>query len=463
MPVYDLSEKLTNYGTYKIRAQSLADGYEDSDFAELTYSIGPTIAIKSGVISIVKVIEGITAFDVYVDGVKQGQAAYDYSEDWGIAADDYLGSVADGKHVITLCAIGDGVKDNRSNAVTCSKGVALVYGVRWVNDTTTTMERTDDAAGLSYAIQASNGSIASDFNDVFPWNETAILTLEAGDFLRMPEMYFRIETDDNGDINGVAVSKNPSGDGDWFKVDPFYYGIYGASVNWSALASLSGKTRLSNTSRPDFRTKAKATGAGYYQLDLYHKTVMTFLWWIEWATKNSESIMPGKTAATGLSRCQTGGTDNVSTPSGFNTTTKQMRYHYIEDFVGNFLEWIDGVSGMTNSKVWVSANPDDYADTNGPANYKQPSYVTSESANCIKAFGWDPENPFLCYFSKTTGSQNWTQAFCDGGWAVSSSSPVMYSGAFWNDSNAVRGLCYCDYTNARYSSSSIGGRLLYNP
>lgn len=463
MPVYDLSEKLTNYGTYKIRAQSLADGYEDSDFAELTYSIGPTIAIKSGIISIVKVIEGITAFDVYVDGVKQGQAAYDYSEDWGIAADDYLGAVADGKHAITLCAVGDGISDNRSNAVTCFKGAAPVYGVRWVNDTTTTMERTDDAVGLSYAIQASDGSIASDFNDVFPWNETAVLTLEAGDFLRMPEMYFRIETDDNGDINGVAVSKNPSGDGDWFKVDPFYYGIYGASANGSGLASLAGKARLASTSRPNFRTKARATGAGYYQLDLYHKTVMTFLWWIEWATKNSESIMPGKTSVTGTSPCQTGGTDQVSTPSGFNTTTKQMRYHYIEDFVGNLLEWIDGVSGNTNNKVWVSANPDDYADTNGPANYKQLAYTTSGDGQCIKAFGWDSENPFLCYYSRTTGGGTYTLAFCDRGYLVNSSYPVMDSGASWNNSYASYGLCYFNSTDASYTNGDIGGRLLYNP
>lgn len=463
MPIYDLSEKLKTYGTFHIKAQSLADGYENSDFAELTYSIGPTIAIKSGVISIVAVIEGITAFDVYVDGVKKGQAAYDYSADWGITAADYLTTEEDGKHVITLCAIGDGVADNRSNAVTCYKGTAPIYGVTWTNDTTTTMERTDDAVGLSYAIQASDGSIASDFNDTFPWNETAVLTLEAGDFLRMPEMYFRIGTDDNGDINAVAVSKNPSGDGDWFKVDPFYYGIYGASANGSGLASLTGKTRLANTSRPNFRTRARATGAGYYQLDLYHKTVMTFLWWIEWATKNSESIMPGKTSATGSSPCQTGGTDQVSTPSGFNTATKQMRYHYIEDFVGNFLEWIDGVSGMTNSKVWVSSNPDDYADTNGPANYKQPSYNTTGSGNCIKAFGWDAENPFLCYFSKTTGSQNWTQAFCDGGWAVSSSFPVVYSGACWYYSSAVCGLCFCSNAYAGGADSGIGGRLLYNP
>ncbi len=462
MPIYDLSEKLKSYGIFHIKAKSLADGYEDSDFVELTHTIGPTIAIENGIISIVEVAEGITAFDVYVDGVNKGQAAYDYSEEWGITAADYLTTEEDGKHIVTLCAIGDGVAENRSNSVICYKGDTPIYGVTWTNDATTTMERTDDAVELSYAIQISDGSIASDFNDVFPWDETAVLTLEAGDFLRMPEMYFRIGTDDNGDINAVAVSKKPSGDGDWFKVAPFYYGIYGASANGSGLASLTGKTRLYNTSRGSFRTKAEATGSGYYQLDLYHKTVMTFLWWIEWATKKSDSIMPGKTSVSGASQCNTGGTDRVSTPSGFNTTTKQMRYHYIEDFVGNYREWIDGVSGSTDDRIWVSGNHDDYADTNAPTTYKRLSYKTTGSSYCIKAFGWDAENPFLCYFSKANGS-DYTQGFCDQGYSVNNQNTCLVAGVSWENGAPYFGLYSFHTTRADYTYYSIGGRLLYSP
>ena len=158
-------------------------------------------------------------------------------------------------------------------------------------------------------------------------------------------------------------------------------------------------------------------------------------------------------------QCQTGGTDEISTPSGFNTTTKQMRYHYIEDFIGNFIEWIDGVSGMTDSKAWVSSNPDDYADTNGPANYKQLAYTTT-GASYIKAFGWDTDNPFLCYYSDSNlGS--YTQGFCDKGYVVTSSYPVMWSGASWNNSGANLGLCSCGYAPALGKYATYGGRLLY--
>lgn len=332
-----------------------------------------------------------------------------------------------------------------------------IYGVKWVNDETTTMERTDDAVWLSYKThdQTYDGSISSDFNDVFPWNKAKKETLDAGEFLHMPDMYFRIGVDENGDINSVAVSNKAHEVGNWYKVDSFYYGLYGASENGDKLASLSGKDRLARISRGDFRTKAKATGSGYFQIDLYHKTVMTFLWWIEWATKDSNKIMWGKITTP----CQTGGTDKVDTPSGLNTTTGQRRYHYIEDFFGNLFEWIDGVSGSTDQRAWVSANPDDYADINGPTNYKQLTYVTSGSEGAIRAFGWDPKNPFLCYYSKANLSRD-TQGFCNFGHLVNSSYPVMFSG----DDNGLStryGLCYCANSSAGNAGTFIGGRLLY--
>ena len=345
-----------------------------------------------------------------------------------------------------------------------------IYGVKWVNDETTTMERTDDSAWLSYTKNYDNGSILSDFNSVFPWNEAKKETLETGEFLHMPDMYFRIGVDENGDINSVAVSNKSHEVGNWYKVDSFYYGLYGASENGDKLASLSGKDRLAKTSRGDFRTKAKATGAGYFQLDLYHKTVMMFLWWIEWATKNSRHIMEGKISTTGEAPCQTGGTDEVNTPSGFNTTTKQMRYHYIEDFVGNFFEWIDGVSGSTTpeanrANVWVSANPDNYVDINAPANYKQLAYITDVKVTCITAFGWDSENPFLCYFSKGISLFNSAiKGFTNSGDAPGLMSPVVFSGSSYDTlDNNYYGVCHYVSTAASISRNNVGGRLLYKP
>lgn len=458
MPTYDLTEKLTSYGSFKITAQSTATGYEDSDVVGLTYSIGPKIALKKGIITITSLIQGVTSFDIYANETKIGNVAYDYSSDWSIAIEDYMASLDDGKYTVSLCAVGEGISDNRSNSVTVYKGGSPIYGVSWVNDTTTTMTRTDDATEMTYAIQSSDGSIASDFNDAFPWNETAILTLDAGQFLKFPDMYFRVGVDDNGDINSVAVSASPSSDGDWYEVKSFYYGIYGASMSGSALQSVTGVARKNNITRAAFRTAAQAAGDGYFQLDLYHKTVLTFLWWIEWATKNSESIMVGKTSATGSSAVNTGGTDNVSTPSGFNTSTKQMRYHYIEDFIGNYWEFIDGVSGNTSNKIWVCADPAKYTDTVGDSNYSQTSYTIQTSNGFPLGFGWDANNPFMVYGTRTGGSGS--TAFCDYTWVMTSSYPVVYSGAAWDYSGSNCGLCYFGDSSVGAANGNLGARLL---
>jgi hypothetical protein len=461
MPTYDLTEKLTNYGSFKITAQSTATGYEDSDVVGLTYSIGPKIALKKGIITITSLIQGVTSFDIYANDVKIGNVAYDYSTDWSITIEDYMTSLDDGKYSVSLCAVGEGIADNRSNEVTVYKGGSPIYGVSWVNDTTTTMTRTDDAVEMTYAIQSSDGSIASDFNDAFPWNETAILTLDAGQFLRFPNMYFRVGVDDNGNINSVAVSASPSSDGDWYEVNSFYYGIYGASMSGSALRSVTGVARKHSITRAAFRTAAQATGDGYFQLDLYHKTVLTFLWWIEWATKNSESIMVGKTSTTGSSALNTGGTDSVSTPSGFNTSTKQMRYHYIEDFIGNYWEFIDGISGRNSSNnLWVCADPTKYTDTVGDSNYSATFYSTSISGWC-SAYGWDATNPFMAFGTKSGGGSS--SGFCDYQYAPSSSYPVVCSGACWNYSGSNYGLCYFGNTSAGSAGGNFGARLLYLP
>lgn len=350
-------------------------------------------------------------------------------------------------------------------AVFILKGIST-YGVSWTNDTTTTMERTDDAVGMTYAINSSTGTIASDFDDVFPWSEAKVETDDNGNvMLHMPAMWFRITTDDDGNICGVAVSSKQGSGDNWYYVNEFYYGCYGASGGSSGLKSVSGVSRLANTTRANFRTYAKATGDGYQQLDLYHKTVMMFLWWIEWATKDSASIMSGRISGSGTSGgstvCACGGTDSVTTPSGFNPATAQMRYHYIEDFVGNLLEWIDGIVNY-GTTVYVTNNSAQFGDT---SSYGEASNLSNPTAQgCALAFGWDSEHPFLSIVTKTTGStSSFTTGFCDGSYLYTgdgSSYPCVSSGAYYYHSNAVSGLSYFNRNSASYTYANIGGRLL---
>ena len=76
---------------------------------------------------------------------------------------------------------------------------------------------------------------------------------------------------------------------------------------------------------------------------------MKFLWWIEFATKNSQSVLRGRYSGSGTSggatKRNTGLTDTLTTPSGYITSTNQMRWHYIEDFAGNMMEFADKLVG----------------------------------------------------------------------------------------------------------------------
>jgi len=135
-----------------------------------------------------------------------------------------------------------------------------------------------------------------------------------------------------------------------------------------------------------------------------------------------------------------------------------MRYHYIEDFIGNQLEFIDGIyAGTTSVADYVTDNPAYFSDST--TNMTQLSWVDPAS-NCIKAFGMDDNKPFLVMPTKTTGATDYTQAFCDRIYNTTSNYPVVYSGASYGYANASFGLSAFNRSAVFSSSGILGGRLL---
>ena len=253
----------------------------------------------------------------------------------------------------------------------------------------------------------------------------------------------------------------PKGEGTWFRVAPFSYGCYGGSVSNGTLKSVSGVSRQASTTRAGFRSYAAANGTGYYQLDLYHRTVVMLLWFIEFATKKSDSIMTGRIAASGTQGGnavrQTGGTDNLSTPSGFETAYGQMRYHYIEDFIGNMQEFVDGVccKGIGDYD-YVTDDPANFSDdTTG----KSPLCYPVPNNNWLTALGWDSDNPFMCMPAETNGGSD-TTFFCDYSDSAGASYPVLYCGAHYYNASSNCGLTFFCRYGAGLSNAYRGGRLL---
>lgn len=151
----------------------------------------------------------------------------------------------------------------------------------------------------------------------------------------------------------------------------------------------------------------------------------------------------------------------MATPSGYETAYAQMRYHYIEDFVGNFFGFVDGSVGTGSSGgiQYVTADPAYFGDTS--ANHNSLAFNYPTGGNCLAAMGWDDNNPFLCLPRATVNDSSRNTYFCDG--VDTSNNIVLFCGAVWIDYGNSYGVSRFKREAASHSSNIIGGRLLYKP
>lgn len=419
MSEIDILKFVKNYGTHHVRMQSFNELYVPSDEVVTTYTItGPTIALEElSKIKIIRDLKGIEQFEVLVDGEVIATIDYDGTEEWryDLSVHDDL---PEGKRIVNLRSIGDGVNPNLSNSLTYYAGHAPIYGISGLATTIPTLTRTDDSIGMGFEINTENGEIRSDFNNEFPWSECQIVEDEAGKFIKFPEMWFRVGVNSSYQITDIAVSPTYGLGDNWYKVDPFMYACYGASYENDKLWSLSGKTRQASVTKSQFRTYAKNIGEDYHLLDLYHYTVLVFLFWIEFATTDSRSIMTGRYSYSGTnggqSKINTGYTDNLNTPSGYELSYRQMRYHYIEDFVGNIMEFVEGcyLYGY-GSKNYVTSNPEHFSEST--TNMQQLCYSnpnSSYSYPTISSIGWDANHPFMVLPITHISNSSYNTYFC---------------------------------------------------
>ena len=465
------------YGSYTMSVVASADGYTDSYPTTIEYNYHPVIALNGTVLSLVNEIPtNVSGFEMYFDDELVTTISYSGSDTFSVDLMDYS-DYKEGliiKPKVYIKAIGDTVSENISNTVNSEwlvpDGTYPIYGVSGLNGTTVSLTRTDNAVGMTYT-KNSDGSITSSFDSVFPWNKTEIVTDEFGnEFVSFPQMFFRITTYNNvtaGVLTAIAVSEVPHDTGEWYEVRPFWYGRYGGSLSQrgysDVLDSKRGVVRAANATRPSFSDDAENNGEGYHLLDVYHHTVLKFLWWIEWATKNSTSIMTGAISGTGTTggttAMPTGGTDSVTTPSGYELTRHQMRYHYIEDFVGNYFEFIEGILSLGGTTAWRdSISPVPQAKYSNHSYYHYPSYYNCANG-CITGYGWDSEYPFMCLPSGSTSNSSYNSGFCD---YVYRNSSYNYPrvGAAYGSSTTNQGLSYMYAGNYDFTSADIGARLM---
>ncbi|MCR5112725.1 MAG: hypothetical protein K6A63_02180 [Acholeplasmatales bacterium] len=448
----DIKSLMSTYGTHVVKVIAKAEGFRDSDPTEVSILNKPLVAYdgENTAVVVTNILSGITAYDLYIDSTLAKSYTHDGSVVSSISIDLTEFSLDSDITYDLQVKVTVGADTFESDIIQTAK----ILGVSGLYDSATTLTRTDNAVGLSYAFDSSTGAISSDFDNEFPYNEMERVTMDGNVMVKVPAMYFRIGTDSDGNITDVAVAKVVIGSGDWYHTDEFYYGAYNGTVSSNVLKSTSGTAPTGNINIAQARSYATANGTGYQQLDLYHKTIMNFLWWIEFADKNSQSLFP----MTFTAKQNTGGTDSLTTPSGFLPSTYRFRWHYIEDYVGNMREFLDGVY----YNYYASADASIYG--NGYSTHNQLSYTPNMNDGCIASYGWDSNNPFLCMPKTLVSNSNYDTYFCDRGALTTNTTRIYYVGESYDThSSAPYGVSYVSNYSAANYIAIFGARLLYCP
>ena len=288
--------------------------------------------------------------------------------------------------------------------ISCLK--PIIYGASFNNASIGT--RTNDAVGLSFTKNAS--TIDSDFDNADIYKEMTDVTDSYGNaFIKIPRFYIR-KTKSGANIWTYQISKTkiigyylP----ECFKrqstgeiLDYVLVGKYIATLNVDKLESKTLVAPLGNTNIIAFRDYAKANGPSYQLSDIHIIDAIQVLFYIEFATLDSQSIMRGFSPSLTIygSPVINGSTDSVATASGSPTNNSTgaycMKYRGIENLYGNIFHLIDGIN-MQNNQAYVAKNPDNYASDVFDGEYVPIAYNCITNSNWVLEMGYDSDHPYI--------------------------------------------------------------------
>ena len=315
-----------------------------------------------------------------------------------------------------------------------------------------------------------NQVVQNDFDAMPIYKEMKEVTDDYGNkFIRIPKFY--IHKENTAGKLAIRISKEPIAGG--YLPHCFYdrvaekelpyidIGKYLASLSTDGkrLESKTGVTPLASKTITDFRNLAKANGSGYQQLDIHVIDVLQCLFYVEFATLNSQSIHPGYTGGTEAKL--TGGTDSVVASSGATgaDNKNQFKYRGIEDLWGNVYQFVDGVN-INDNQAWVCKDARDYASNVFANPYEKLSYINLDTNGWVTEMGYDPNHPYAQFPIKGAGGT--TTYYADHYYQDLGQRLALFGGNWSTGSYA--GLSFWHLHNSSsIAYSSIGGRLLRKP
>lgn len=176
---------------------------------------------------------------------------------------------------------------------------AKIYGVSWTGASSPVLTRTDASVGMVAAAGVGTNAVVNNFDyaEIYRDIIDGVIDAYGNVFVRIPKFY--IEKTAVGAARTWRISKQPFGNAYlpacFATANYVDIGKYNANKNGTKLESKSGYAPYINDNIVNFRTFAQNNGAGYYQMDIHVHDILRTLFYVEFATLNSQSIMAGWT------------------------------------------------------------------------------------------------------------------------------------------------------------------------
>lgn len=349
------------------------------------------------------------------------------------------------------------------------------------SDPATAVTYTDDAVGMTAGSSAwdsepifkdikpcvlLNGVVQyylnpSNFAQKADGSTADITSGSAGDvMIEIPKTGFKIST--SGTTLTIKVTDNPNATADGFRYyahtrstegdkDKLYIGAYLGYTTSSKLRSLSGKSPTASQTIGTFRTQAQANGDGYDLVSFFPLTLLQCLFLIKYKNRNSQTAL-GRGYVDASAKANTGATNANGMYYGSTSGTTHVKFAGIEDFWGNLYQWIDGLFSDASRNILTAF--DNFNDT-GSGYTSRGQGATSNIGNYMSKPQGTSETGFIA--KEVNGSS--TTYFTDSAYLYASGLPIFGGG--WDDGDSA-GVFQLDVNySASYSSSGIGGRLMY--
>jgi len=351
----------------------------------------------------------------------------------------------------------------------------LIYGVTWDKGSSPKLTRTDAAVGMVANPGLDMMVPKNDFDFAQIYRDIKEVQDEQGNvFIRIPKFYIKKVDSPGFKSWQISRKKYPGFYLPWCfwdfgknrELPHIDVGKYKASLSAaSKLESKAGVLPLVSRHIVDFRTFARNNNVdgllGYQQLDIHVVDVLRTLFFVEFATLDSQSVMQGLT--TGGAAAQNGFSNGIAATSGSNLSNADGKnplvYRGIESLYGDVWQFVDGVN-ITEYQAWVAKNAEDYASNVFAAPYEQLGYVNANTDGYVIEMGFDPNFPFI-ELAKTVGGNSAT--YYSDYYYRNTGQRIARFGGSWGNGASAGVSCWALSYSSSGTYSDFGGRLLKKP